>query len=48
MDQGLDTGDIIYQRIFSKPEHFFVDDIADYFSFVIDNRFFAVQIDSYS
>ena len=29
MDEGLDTGDIIYQRIFPKPEHFFVDEVYD-------------------
>ena len=29
MDEGLDTGDIVYQRIFSKPEHFFVDEVYD-------------------
>jgi methionyl-tRNA formyltransferase len=29
MDKNLDTGDIIYQRVFSKPNHIYVDDIFD-------------------
>ena len=29
MDKNLDTGDIIYQRIFPKPNHVYIDDIFD-------------------
>ena len=29
MDEKLDTGDIIYQKEFSKPSHEFIDDIYD-------------------
>ena len=29
MNEKLDTGDIIFQRIFKKPNHIFVDDIYD-------------------
>ena len=29
MDENLDTGKIIYQRIFQKPKHRFVDDVYD-------------------
>ncbi len=29
MDESLDTGDIIYQRIFQKPSHEFIDDVYD-------------------
>lgn len=29
MNKGLDTGPIVYQRIFPKPEHIFVDEIYD-------------------
>ena len=29
MDENLDTGDIIYQRIFQKPSHQFLDDVFD-------------------
>lgn len=29
MDENLDTGDIIYQKTFSKPDHEFVDEIYD-------------------
>ncbi len=29
MDENLDTGEIIYQRIFQKPTHKFVDDVYD-------------------
>ena len=27
MDEGLDTGDIIYEKIFEKPQHRFLDEI---------------------
>lgn len=29
MDIGLDTGNIIYQRVFEKPSHEFIDDVFD-------------------
>ena len=29
MDEGLDTGDIIYQKTFEKPQHKFLDEIYD-------------------
>ena len=29
MDEGLDTGDIIYEKIFEKPQHRFLDEIYD-------------------
>jgi methionyl-tRNA formyltransferase len=29
MDENLDTGDIIYQKSFSKPDHEFVDEVYD-------------------
>lgn len=29
MDEGLDTGPVIYQKIFPKPDHIFVDQIYD-------------------
>tara|TARA_B100000953_G_scaffold160815_1_gene132831 strand:- start:1421 stop:2125 length:705 start_codon:yes stop_codon:yes gene_type:complete len=29
MDKGLDTGDIVYQKIFEKPRHKFLDEIYD-------------------
>ena len=29
MDQNLDTGDLIYQKKFTKPNHIFIDDIYD-------------------
>ena len=29
MDKGLDTGDIIYEKIFEKPQHRFLDEIYD-------------------
>jgi len=29
MDEKLDTGDIIFQKIFEKPNHIFVDEIYD-------------------
>jgi methionyl-tRNA formyltransferase len=29
MDEKLDTGDIIYQKEFSKPNHEFIDDVYD-------------------
>lgn len=29
MDEGLDTGPIIYQKIFSKPDHKYIDEIYD-------------------
>ena len=29
MNEGLDTGDIIYQRMFEKPAHEFIDDVYD-------------------
>lgn len=29
MNEGLDTGPIVYQRIFPKPNHVFVDEIYD-------------------
>lgn len=29
MNEGLDTGDILYQRVFQKPNHLFVDDVFD-------------------
>lgn len=29
MNEGIDTGKIIYQKIFNKPTHIFVDDIYD-------------------
>lgn len=31
MDENLDTGDIIYQKIFSKPNHQYIDDVFDPF-----------------
>lgn len=29
MNEGIDTGDIIHQRIFQKPNHIFIDDVYD-------------------
>ena len=29
MDEKIDTGDIIYQRTFQKPNHKFIDDVYD-------------------
>ncbi len=29
MNQGLDTGDIVHQKIFPKPTHKFIDDVYD-------------------
>ena len=29
MDEGLDTGDIIYQKTFEKPQHKFLDEVYD-------------------
>ena len=29
MDEKLDTGDIVYQKKFNKPDHIFVDDVFD-------------------
>jgi methionyl-tRNA formyltransferase len=29
MDKNLDTGDIVYQRIFPKPNHIYIDDVFD-------------------
>ena len=31
MDEKLDTGDIVYQKKFNKPNHIFVDDVYDPF-----------------
>tara|TARA_B100000953_G_C18005266_1_gene416346 strand:+ start:425 stop:1111 length:687 start_codon:yes stop_codon:yes gene_type:complete len=31
MDEKLDTGDIIYQKKFNKPDHIFVDEVYDPF-----------------
>ena len=31
MNEGLDTGDVIYQKIFEKPNHVFIDDVYDSF-----------------
>jgi len=31
MNNGIDTGDIVYQRVFPKPNHVYVDDIFDPF-----------------
>jgi methionyl-tRNA formyltransferase len=29
MNKGIDTGDIVYQRVFPKPNHIYVDDVFD-------------------
>jgi len=29
MNEGIDTGDIIYQKKFQKPDHIFIDDVFD-------------------
>ncbi len=29
MNEGLDTGDILHQKIFDKPKHLFVDEVYD-------------------
>ena len=29
MNEGIDTGDIIHQSIFQKPNHIFIDDVYD-------------------
>ena len=29
MDEGLDTGNIIYQRTFKKPKNIYIDEVFD-------------------